>query len=143
MLGHEIDARLVALLTQDARLSTSELARRLGIARSTVQSRIERLERGGIILGYTLRLGAPIVPHDVRAHVSIRVAPKHQAAVERQLMRMQGIATLYSVSGAHDLIAIVHAENTVQLDRCLDAIRATDGVISTNSAIILATRLSR
>ena len=93
MLSHEIDAELIRLLEQDARLSTSELARRLGIARSTVQSRIERLERSGTIAGYTLRLGATATPNDVQAHVSIRVSPKHQASVERQLMKLPGIAT--------------------------------------------------
>ena len=143
MLSPEIDSALIRLLEQDARLSTAELARRLGIARSTVQSRIERLEQSGVIAGYTLRLGTPAPTNDVQAHVSIRVAPKHQAAVERRLMRLSGITTLHSVSGAHDLIAIVQAANTAELDRCLDAIRDTQGVISTNSAIILTTRMSR
>ena len=143
MLSPEIDSALIRLLEQDARLSTAELARRLGIARSTVQSRIERLEQSGVIAGYTLRLGGPPPTNDVQAHVSIRVAPKHQAAVERRLMRLPGITTLHSVSGAHDLIAIVQVTNTAELDRCLDAIRDTDGVISTNSAIILTTRMSR
>ena len=143
MLGHDLDSRLIALLQQDARLSTAELARRLGVARSTVQGRVERLERAGVIQGYTLRLGAPHAGAAVKAHVAIGVAPKHQAAVERQLMRLPGIETLYSISGDHDLIAIVAVEDTAALDRCLDAIRATDGVISTNSAIILTTRMSR
>jgi len=143
MLGHDLDARLIELLQQDSRLSTSELARRLGIARSTVQSRVERLERTGVILGYTLRLAAPSAPSQVMAHVSICVAPKDQAAVERRLMRLPAIDTLYSTSGEHDLIAIVRVEDTTELDQCLDTIRATDGVISTNSAIVLSTRMTR
>ncbi len=143
MLGPELDSRLIQLLNQNARLSTSELSRRLGVSRSTVQSRIERLERTGAIVGYTLKPGGATDQQTVQAHVSIGVAPKLQAAVERNLLKLRGVGTLYSTSGADDLIAIVHAENMPELDKCLDAIRDTDGVLDTRSAIILSTRTPR
>ena len=139
MLGPELDSRLIQLLKQNARLSTSELSRRLGVSRSTVQGRIERLEQTGAIAGYTLKPGGAGDRHTVRAHVSISVSPKMQAAVERHLLKLKGVATLYSISGADDLIAIVEAEGMAELDRCLDAIRDTDGVLDTRSAIILRT----
>jgi DNA-binding Lrp family transcriptional regulator len=143
MLGPELDSRLIQLLTQNARLSNSELSRRLGVSRSTVQARIERLEQSGAILGYTLRLNPERDRNMVQAHVSISVSPKLQAAVERHLLKLRGVATLLSTSGADDLIAIVQADNTAELDRCLDAIRDTDGVLDTRSAIILSTRMPR
>ncbi len=139
MLGPELDSRLIQLLKQNARLSTSELSRRLGVSRSTIQGRIERLEQTGAIAGYTLKGGGAGDPRVVQAHVSISVAPKHQAAVERHLLKLKGVVTLFSVSGADDLIAIVEAASMPDLDRCLDAIRATDGVLDTRSAIILRT----
>ena len=83
MLGPELDSRLIQLLTQNARLSNSELSRRLGVSRSTIQSRIERLEQTGVIQGYTLKLNPKSDKNVVQAHVSISVAPKLQAAVER------------------------------------------------------------
>jgi ribonuclease P protein component len=143
MLGPELDSRLIQLLTQNARFSNSELSRRLGVSRSTVQARIERLEQTGAILGYTLRLNPARDQHKVQAHVSISVSPKLQAAVERNLLKLRGVATLFSTSGADDLIAIVQAESTAELDQCLDAIRDTDGVLDTRSAIILSTRMPR
>ena len=143
MLGPELDSRLIQLLTQNARLSNSELSRRLGVSRSTVQARIERLEQTGAILGYTLRLDPARDRHKVQAHVSISVSPKLQAAVERHLLKLPGIATLFSTSGADDLIAIVQADSTAALDQCLDTIRDTDGVLGTRSAIILSTRMPR
>jgi DNA-binding Lrp family transcriptional regulator len=139
MLGPELDSRLIQLLKQNARLSTSELSRRLGVSRSTVQGRIERLEQTGAIAGYTLKAGGAADARIVKAHVSISVSPKHQAAVERRLLKLGGVATLYSISGADDLLAIVEAEGMAELDRCLDAIRDTDGVQDTRSAIILRT----
>ena len=80
MLGPELDSRLIQLLTQHARLSNSELSRRLGVSRSTIQSRIERLEQTGVIQGYTLKLNPKSDKNVVQAHVSISVAPKLQAA---------------------------------------------------------------
>jgi DNA-binding Lrp family transcriptional regulator len=120
MLGPELDSRLIQMLTQNARLSNSELSRRLGVSRSTVQARIERLEQTGAILGYKL-----------------------QAAVERHLLKLRGVGTLYATSGTDDLIAIVQADSMAELDQCLDAIRDTDGVQDTRSAIILSTRMPR
>lgn len=143
MLGPELDSRLIQMLTQNARLSNSELSRRLGVSRSTVQARIERLEQTGAIQGYTLRLDPARNQHVVQAHVSISVAPKLQAAVERNLLKLRGVGTLFSTSGADDLIAIVQADSMAELDQCLDAIRDTDGVLDTRSAIILSTRSAR
>ena len=128
------------MLTQNARLSNSELSRRLGVSRSTIQARIERLEQTGVIQGYTPKLNPAQNKTMVQAHVSISVAPKLQAAVERHLLKLRGIGTLYSTSGADDLIAIVQADSMVELDQCLDAIRDTDGVLDTRSAIVLSTR---
>ena len=143
MLGPDIDQKLIDLLKADARRSTTELARTLGISRSTVQSRIKRLEDSGTILGYTVQQSPATERNKVMAHVSIRVSPKHQASVERALGRMTAIGTLYTVSGDHDLIAIVRADGTAQLDRALDSIRDTEGVIETKSAIVLSTRVAR
>lgn len=143
MLGPELDSRLIQLLSDNARLSTSELARRLGVSRTTVQSRIERLERTGAIRGYTLKPGGAADGRTVQAHVSISVAPKYQAAVERNLLKLRGVSTLYSTSGQDDLIAIVHAHAMDELNTVLDEIRDTDGVLDTRSAIILSTRTPR
>jgi len=143
MLGPELDSRLIQLLTQNARLSNSELSRRLGVSRSTIQSRIERLEQTGVIQGYTLKLNPRSDKNVVQAHVSISVAPKLQAAVERNLLKLRGVGTLFTTSGADDLIAIIQADSTAELDQCLDSIRDTDGVLDTRSAIVLSTRTPR
>jgi DNA-binding Lrp family transcriptional regulator len=143
MLGPELDSRLIQLLTQNARMSNSELSRRLGVSRSTVQARIERLEASGAIAGYTLKSSQVGEQNTVQAHVSISVAPKLQAAVEHHLLKLNGVGRLYSTSGADDLIAIIQAANMAELDKVLDAIRDTDGVLDTRSAIILSTRTLR
>ncbi|WP_420240854.1 Lrp/AsnC family transcriptional regulator [Roseiterribacter gracilis] len=137
-----LDQKLLDLLGRNARMSVTELAGKLKLARSTVQARIEKLERNGTIAGYTLKHG--VVPgRAVSAHVSIRVRPNGQGDVERKLAKLDGVRTLYSTSGLHDLIAIVAAASTAKLDETIDAIRAIDGVTETVSAILLSTKLER
>ena len=137
------DDALVGLLSEDARLSTAALARRLGVARSTVQARLDRLERSGVIRGYTVRLGASSAARRVQAHAMIQVEPQQQAAVERKLREMPAVTTLLTVSGGFDLIAMLAAESTEALDAALDELRACPGVKSTSTSIVLSRRFER
>jgi DNA-binding Lrp family transcriptional regulator len=142
MSDASIDRQLLELLTRNARISVTDLAKRLKLARSTVQARIERLERSGVIAGYTVKRGGE-QSRQVLAHVSIRVKPNGQADVERKLAKLDGVRTLYTTSGLHDLIAIVAAPTTAELDETIDAIRAVDAVTETVSAILLSTKIDR
>jgi DNA-binding Lrp family transcriptional regulator len=139
----DTDRALLARLRDNARASTAELARRLGIARTTVQSRLARLERERVIAGYTV-----VVPDEaeaalVRAHVFITARPKAGAGIEAALRKIAETRTLLSVSGPFDLIAVLAAGSIGELDRLIDRIGALDGVERTTSAIVLSTRIQR
>ncbi|MGE5116667.1 MAG: Lrp/AsnC family transcriptional regulator [Betaproteobacteria bacterium] len=139
----EADRALLHALRGNARLSTAELARRLQLSRTTVQSRLERLERRGVIAGYTVVVPDAVEAALVRAHVMITVAPRQSAAIEAALRRIPEVRTLHSVSGPFDLIAIVAAQSIGELDALIDLIGALDGVERTTSAIVLSTRIQR
>jgi DNA-binding Lrp family transcriptional regulator len=137
----ESDQLLMALLRENARASTAFLARRLGLPRTTVQSRIERLERRGAIAGYTLKES-----NDsglIRAHVLITALPKLATRVETALRAIPAVRTLHSVSGAHDMIAIVVAASIQELETQIDRIGGIEGVERTLSSIVLSTRIDR
>lgn len=134
---------LLSLLRANARASTAELARRLGVSRTTVQSRIERLEQRGIITGYGVRLSPDYELGLVRAHVLLTVTPKLADKVVRSLQALPPVRTLHSVSGNFDMIVIVDAPSIKDLDTLLDQIGAMDGVERTSSSIILSTRIDR
>lgn len=137
------DRALIALLRENARASTSELARRLGVSRTTVQSRIERLERSGVIAGYGVRLSPDCERHLVRAHILVTVLPKLSTSVEAALRRMPEVRALHSVSGSFDMIIIVEASSVSDLDALIDRIGTLEGLERTLSSIILSTRIDR
>lgn len=137
------DRALLDLLRENARASTAELARRLKLSRTTVQSRIERLERRRVIAGYTVKVDDEVEAALVRAHVMITLAPRQSVAIELALRRIPEVRVLHAVSGPFDLIAIVAAPSLGELDTVLDRIGELEGVERTSSAIVLSTRLSR
>ncbi|HWH81819.1 MAG TPA: Lrp/AsnC family transcriptional regulator [Burkholderiaceae bacterium] len=137
------DRALIALLRDDARASTAALARRLGLSRTTVQSRMERLQRQRVIAGYTVVVADEVEAGLVRAHVLITLAPKRSGAIETALRRIPEVRVLHSVSGPFDLIAVVAATSIGELDALIDRIGGLDGVERTTSAIVLSTRIQR
>lgn len=139
----ETDRALLALLRDNARLPTSELARRLKLSRTTVQSRLARLERERVVAGYTVAVADEAEAALVRAHVMITLEPRKSAPIESALRRIDEVRTLHSVSGPYDLIAVVAAPSIGELDRLIDRIGALDGVERTTSAIVLSTRIQR
>lgn len=139
----ELDTRILDALTADAREPVAALARRLRVPRSTVQERIDRLERSGVIAGYTVRLGAAATNRAVSAHVSVTVDPKRAESVLQNLRAITEIRRLQTVSGPYDLLAVVAAATTDAVDAVLDRIGAVDGVERTTSAIVLSTKFDR
>ena len=139
----DADAKLIALLIANAREPTASLARKLGLARSTVQERIARLEREGVIRGYTVRLSEEAAARRFSAIVMITADPKQADRVAAELKRMPEIRSLSAVSGAHDMAATVEADTTAKMDAALDRIGRAPGVARTVSSIVLSEKFSR
>ncbi|BCH55008.1 Lrp/AsnC family transcriptional regulator [Agrobacterium vitis] len=137
------DRELLALLGENARMPVATLARRLGLSRTTVQARLERLEREGVIAGYGLRLSDAYQSGLIRAHVMITMAPKALSSVTAELAVIQQVTALHSVNGPYDLIAMLAAPSILELDRLIDRIGELSGVERTLSSIILSTRIAR
>jgi DNA-binding Lrp family transcriptional regulator len=138
-----IDEKLLLALRENARASTAKLARLVGRSRTSVQTRIERLQKSGVIVGYGVRL-AP--EHDlgaVRAHVMIKVGPKEARAVTAALKGIPQVRVLHSVSGDMDLIAVAATASVAEMDGVIDRIGALDGVERTTSSILLSTKFER
>ncbi|MEQ8952908.1 MAG: Lrp/AsnC family transcriptional regulator [Gammaproteobacteria bacterium] len=137
------DQQLIALLQDNARRPVSELARELGLSRSTVQGRIRKLEQQGILRGYSVVLGDEYLNEQIAAHVLIKVQQKLTGATSRQLRELPQTRALYAISGDYDLIAIIQADSTETLNQTLDEIGNLEGVERTNSSVILETKFVR
>lgn len=138
-----LDRELLSLLALDARTPTATLARKLGVARTTVVSRLARLERDGVVAGYTVRLRHDLAEQGLAAFVGITVQPRAGADVVQLLRRVPEVRQLDSVSGQFDYMALVRAESAGQLDALLDRIRSLDGVQQTTTSVVLSRRIDR
>ncbi len=139
----DLDSSLIALLSADARVSVATLARKLKVARSTIQARLERLETSGIIAGYTLKLGEEARQGRLRASVLVTIEPRGQAAILSRLKAIAEVERVFTTSGRFDLLLQIAAPSTAALDNVLDQIGAMTGVKSSESLIHLSTRLDR
>jgi len=139
----DLDRSLLALLGADARISVATLARRLKVARSTIQARLERLETTGIIAGYTVKLGEAARQGRIRATVLLNIEPRAQANILTRLKSIPEVERVHTTSGRVDLLLQVSAPSTSVLDGVLDTIGEMTGVKSSESLIHLSTKLDR
>ncbi|GAB3750568.1 Lrp/AsnC family transcriptional regulator [Lysobacter olei] len=132
----DLDHRLIAKLRHNARLSIAELAQGLGVSRGTVTNRIARLERDGIIVGYTLRLRPDAAPDEIHAWTGIAVEGNQQGVI-RALLGEPGVAALHDTNGRWDLLAELRVGSLAELSAALERIRRIKGVSATETSIHL------
>ena len=139
----ETDRALIAELSRNARLPVAKLAVILGLARTTVQARIDRLERAGVIAGYTVRLSETAQRGLIRATVLLDIRPSAQGAIVSQLKKLRQVEMAHTTSGRFDLCCELRTETTLELDQTLDRIAEIDGVQSMETLIHLSTKIDR
>ena len=139
-MATESEERLISVLREDVRATISDIARKLNVSRATVQARITKLEREGVIEGYTLLLGKEYLNQYVSAHVAIAVEQKSSSIVSSGLMKINEVSAVHAISGEYDMIAVIHAKNTEQLSHLIDDIGNLEGVVRTNTSVILETK---
>ena len=134
-----IDRKLLSLLRKDGRASLSALAADLKVSRGTVQNRIERLTRQGVIGGFTVRVTEADDPHAVRAVMMIEITGQKTLAAIQTLRGLPEVRALHTTNGAWDLVAEIQADNLVEFERVLRGIRAMDGVSKSETSLLLTT----
>ena len=139
----DTDRRILSKLRENARIAVSDLARNLGVSRTTAQSRLERLERGGVIAGYTVRTSEAHEQGQIRAFVMLTTAPRQTQAVVAAARGSPAVRRLVSVSGPFDLIAEVATATIAEMDALLDALGEIDGVERTTSSVVMSLKVDR
>ncbi|MEH6446387.1 MAG: Lrp/AsnC family transcriptional regulator [Oceanospirillaceae bacterium] len=136
----QAEEKLLKVLKKNVRASISDLARELKISRATVQVRIEKLERTGVIKSYTLELGESYLNSFIAAHISIATQQDKALKVRDDLLKTHNITEVHSISGEYDLIGVIKTKSLEELDQTLSEIASIDGVLRTKSSVIMATR---
>jgi DNA-binding Lrp family transcriptional regulator len=134
----DLDHRLIAKLRHEARASIAELAQALGVARGTITNRMARLQRDGVIVGYTVRLRPDATPDEIRAWTGVAVEGK-QNAVVRALLGEPGVAALHDTNGRWDLLAELRVGSLAELSEVLERIRKVPGISATETSVHLHT----
>ena len=135
----DTDREILSILRADARTPVAVLAQRLRIARGTAQARLRKLEEGGVITGYTVRLRPDSEPQRIRAWMSIAVEGNAATTVIHALRGEPAVGTLHTTNGRWDIVAEVRAESLESFDAALTLIRMTPGIANTETSILLST----
>lgn len=135
-----LDGHLIAALKSNGRASLSELADHLGVTRSTVRVRLDRLVQGGEIAGFTVLTRSDVRPDAVRGLMMLEIAGRGAEKTMKQLQRMAEVQAVHSTNGTWDLIAEIGAETLESFDQVLFAIRRMDGVTRSETSLLLSTR---
>ena len=137
------DHGLISALRENARVSLSDLAHRLGVSRTTVRSRIERLQQRGDILGFTVVLKDDAIHDPVRGIMMVGIEGRGTDRIVRQLTGLPELRAVHSTNGRWDVIAEIGTNSLEDFDSTLAKIRRMDGVTSSETSLLLSTRKAR
>lgn len=135
----DIDRQLIAQLRDNARVSVASLAKKLRVARGTVQNRLTRLEADGTIVGYTVRLKPQVEEQRIRALMTVAVEGNRTESVLKALRGEPAVASLHSTNGRWDIVAELRADSLEAFDRVLARIRTIEGISNTETSLLLST----
>ncbi|HUV20607.1 MAG: Lrp/AsnC family transcriptional regulator [Gammaproteobacteria bacterium] len=134
-----LDRELISLLRHDGRAPLSKLATILKVSRGTVQNRLDRLLNSGAILGFSVRVREDYGLDTVRALMMIEVAGRSTTQIIRQLRGIAELVALHTTNGSWDLIAEIQTGSLAEFDRVLRDVRMIDGVLNSETSLILST----
>ena len=138
----DTDNRLVSALRHDARASLSDLSLRLGLSRTTVRARIEKLQARGDILGFSVVLREDTLRDPVRGLMMIAIEGRGTERIIRQLQGMTELRAVHSTNGRWDVIVEIGTDTLETFDAVLFRIRRLDGVVASETSLLLSTRKS-
>ncbi len=138
----DVDQRLISALRHDARASLSDLALLLGVSRTTIRSRIERLKATGEVLGFSVVLKDDAQRDAVRGMMMIGIEGRGADRVIRHLNGFPQVRAVHTTNGRWDLIVEIGTTTLEDLDHVLSKIRRLDGVLNSETNLLLSTRKS-
>jgi DNA-binding Lrp family transcriptional regulator len=137
----ELDARLIRALNETPRAGVMELARQLGVARGTIQARLEKLQRRGVITGFSPDLDLRALGYTVLAFVSIEISQARLEDVIEHLRQIPEVLEAHATTGQGDLHCRVVARTNEHLQDVINSILRLNGIVRTTTQIALTEQL--
>lgn len=138
----DTDRKLISALRHDARASLSDLAIELGVSRTTVRARIERLRQSGEIVGFSVVLKGDAARDPVRGLMMLGIEGRGTDRILRQINGLSAVRAVHTTNGRWDVIVELGTETLEKLDQILAQIRKFDGVAASETSLLLSTRKS-
>ena len=142
----DLDRRLIELFAADPRVGVLEASRRLGVARGTVQARLDKLASTGVITGWGPELSPAALGYPVTAFLTLEIRQETSAggghdAVGAHLAEIPEVLEAHTITGAGDLMARVVARSNTDLQRVIDRVLANPAIVRSSTVIALATQV--
>lgn len=135
----DLDARLLLLLTDAPRLGVLECARRLGVARGTVQARLDRLAERGVLTGFPPELNLVAMGYGLTAFAVLEIAQGRRAGVIEALSAIEQVCEVHATTGQGDLFVRLVARDHDDLQRVIDEMVSVPDVLRTSTSLALST----
>jgi len=142
-LKDELDRKIIRELQRNARESTSNIAARLDVARSTVHERIARMEKDGVISGYSVVLSRNPSIENVQVMVFLEVKQQETRKILHRISQYSEVRVCLSINGDFDLFLCIEAPRIEDLDIVIDDIGMMPGVLRTKSYVVFGRRFDR
>ncbi len=139
----QLDRRIITALQHNARDSTTNIAAKLGVARTTVHERISRMEERGVIAGYSVVLRQVQDEAKVQVVVLLEVQQKETTRIIKRLEAYPEVKLCLSINGDFDLLLSAEAPRIEDLDILVDELAAIPGVLRTNTSVVFGRRIDR
>jgi DNA-binding Lrp family transcriptional regulator len=135
----ETDIKIIRMLERDARISFREIARELGVSEGTIYNRVKRLQKEGIITGYSAKVDPTKLGLDLSAVIGLRVAGGHLVEVEQEISKSKEVCCVYDVTGDYDAIIIARFKSRADLNKFIKGVLANPHVERSVTHVVLNT----
>ncbi|MFV2121053.1 Lrp/AsnC family transcriptional regulator [Streptomyces sp. Act-28] len=132
-----LDGRLIALLAREPRIGVLEASRRLGVARGTVQARLDRLQANGVIRGFGPEVDPTALGYPVTAFATLEIRQGQGADIREHLAGVPEVLELHTTTGHGDMLCRLVARSNADLQRVIDRVVGFDGIVRASTAIVM------
>jgi len=131
----DVDRKILNILKEDGRAGYISIAKQIGLSEGAVRKRIKILSDSGVIRKFTLKIG---LGEGAEAIAMLSVNPSLPTQeISKRIQEIPNVETIYEVTGEYDIVAVISGMNVVEVNECIEKIRRVDGIMKTNTMIVL------